>query len=70
MQCSIAAREIAMQAKTNIDALARQAGLDRALLLFPHDVAAAAASADDARRAIAETLPATLEPWPPARPAV
>jgi hypothetical protein len=51
-----------------VEAIARRAGLQRALEAFPDDVAAAAASAERAtdrvRRSTAAP-PASLEPWPP-----
>lgn len=52
-----------------ITALARRAGLERALALFPDDVAAAAAQADGTREAIQPPADARAEPWPPMRPA-
>jgi hypothetical protein len=56
-----------MDEKT-IEALARRAGLERALAEFPDDVAAAANSAqkaaDRVRRSSGAPLP-SLEPWPP-----
>ncbi len=50
-----------------MEMLARRAGLDKALVQFPDDVAAAAAQADGiAARIHAPTDPAA-EPWPPMR---
>jgi hypothetical protein len=50
-----------------MELLARRAGLEKALALFPEDVAAAAAQADGvAARVSAPTDPAA-EPWPPMR---
>jgi len=50
-----------------VEALARRAGLEKALAQFPDDVAAAASSAekvtDRVRRSGA--TPPSLEPWPP-----
>ena len=48
-------------------ALARLAGLDKALAEFPADVAAAAAQADHNREAMQSPIPAIAEPWPPMR---
>ncbi len=50
-----------------IAALAKAAGLDKALAAFPEDVAAAAAQAlDNAEASTFPTDPAA-EPWPPMR---
>jgi hypothetical protein len=48
-------------------ALARQAGLDKAVTEFPEDVAAAAEAAAQAQRACAGGGQSTDEPWPPMR---
>ena len=48
--------------------LARLAGLDRALELFPKDVASAIGSAADGRQALGADLAPTVEPYPPIRP--
>jgi hypothetical protein len=49
-------------------ALARAAGLDRALELFPDDVAAAAAQADGNAAGFKAPQSPSAEPWPPMRP--
>jgi hypothetical protein len=51
-----------------IEALARAAGLDKALALFPDDVVAAAASAMGNTHAVHIPTDPTVEPWPPMRP--
>ena len=51
--------------KAMVEALARRAGLDRALAEFPDDVAAAAAQASNTSRAIASPADPRAEPWPP-----
>jgi hypothetical protein len=48
-------------------ALARQAGLDKAVTEFPEDVAAAAEAATQAQRACGGVGQPTDEPWPPMR---
>ena len=48
-------------------ALARQAGLDKAVTEFAEDVAAAAEAAAQAQRACAGGGQPTDEPWPPMR---
>ena len=50
-------------------ALARQAGLDKALADFPEDVAVAAAQAEGHRAAINAPENPQAEPWPPMQPA-
>jgi hypothetical protein len=45
--------------------LARRLGLDRAVALFPEDIAAAFAMADRNRGLLARGLPPELEPWRP-----
>ena len=52
---------------THVLALARQAGLDKAVTEFPEDVAAAAEAAAQAQRACAGGDQPTDEPWPPMR---
>ncbi len=49
-------------------AIARAAGLDRALALFPDDVAAAAAQAGGNTAGFTAPASPTAEPWPPMRP--
>ncbi len=51
-------------------ALARAAGLDKALAEFPDDLAAAAAQALATAGAIAIPTDPAAEPWPPMRPGV
>ena len=46
-------------------ALARRAGLDKALAEFPDDVAAAATQASTTSRAIKPPADPRAEPWPP-----
>jgi hypothetical protein len=53
--------------KEIIHALARRAGLDKALAEFPDDVAAAAEQADAAARKIGEPADPRAEPWPAMR---
>ena len=48
-------------------ALARRAGLDKAVTEFPEDVVAAAEAAAQAQRACAGGGQPTDEPWPPMR---
>ena len=50
-----------------IDALARRAGLDRALAAFPADLAAAAAQAEALAQALRAPDGPAAEPWPPMR---
>jgi hypothetical protein len=50
-----------------VAALARAAGLDKALAEFPEDVAAAAAQAENTGHAIRYPAEPTAEPWPPMR---
>jgi hypothetical protein len=45
--------------------LAGAAGLQRALELFPEDVAAAASQVETQRRVLQDTLTPEDEPWPP-----
>jgi hypothetical protein len=52
-----------------VAALARRAGLERALELFPEDIAIAAAQAEGTSAAIQAPASITAEPWPPMRPA-
>ena len=56
--------------KALIQALARAAGLDKALAEFPDDVYAAAAQALDNAGAVKVPTDATAEPWPPMKPGV
>jgi hypothetical protein len=51
--------------KADVDALARAAGLDKALKQFPEDVAVAARSAALTRDAAGALDQAAAEPWPP-----
>lgn len=53
--------------KALIEALARQAGLARALEAFPQCVAAAAAQAFGRSGEIDAPTAAAVEPWPPMR---
>ncbi len=54
--------------KALLAALARRAGLEKALAEFPDDVAAAAAQAAGHREAFAPPIDPAAEPWPPMRP--
>lgn len=56
--------------KTLIAALAKAAGLERALNDHPDDVHAAAAQALNTAGAIRYPTDPTAEPWPPMRPGV
>jgi hypothetical protein len=51
--------------KSLIEALARRAGLDKALAQFPEDVAAAARQAADVAGRIKAPADVRGEPWPP-----
>jgi hypothetical protein len=53
--------------KQVIEALARRAGLARALAEFPADVAAAAALAEGHGEALGQPADRVAEPWPPMR---
>lgn len=53
-----------------IAALAKAAGLDKALAEFPEDVAAAAAQALATAGAIRTPTDPAAEPWPPMRPGI
>jgi hypothetical protein len=53
-----------------VAALARLAGLERALAAFPDDVHAAAVQALGHRVEIPAPGPAAAEPWPPMRPGI
>jgi hypothetical protein len=53
-----------------IEALARAAGLEKALREFPDDVAAAAAQALNNAGAVHVPTDPTAEPWPPMRAGV
>jgi hypothetical protein len=55
--------------KELMQALARRAGLDKALAEFPDDVAAAADSAATVTARIKAPADPRAEPWPPMRPA-
>jgi hypothetical protein len=54
--------------KEFIEALARRAGLDKALAEFPDDVAAAAQQASGVRQKIIAPADPRAEPWPAMRP--
>ena len=54
--------------QTLLVALARAAGLEKALAEFPDDVAAAAAQALDNAGAVKVPTDPRAEPWPPMRP--
>lgn len=54
--------------KALIEALARRAGLQKALAEFPEDVAAAAAQAANISEKIKAPADARAEPWPPMKP--
>lgn len=56
--------------KNLLAALAKAAGLDKALADFPEDVAAAAAQARNTAGAIHTPTDPAAEPWPPMRPGV
>jgi hypothetical protein len=51
--------------KDLMEALARRAGLHKALAEFPDDVAAAAAQAENISGKIAPPADPRAEPWPP-----
>lgn len=53
--------------KPLIEALARRAGLDKALADFPADVANAAAQAEGLAQALPPPADRVAEPWPPMR---
>jgi len=53
--------------KTVMEALARAAGLEKALAEFPEDVAIAAAQALDNAGAVQYPADPAAEPWPPMR---
>ena len=53
-----------------IEALARAAGLEKALAEFPEDVAAAAAQATGHREEFQVPASPAAEPWPPMRAGV
>ena len=57
----------APQARLDASALAREAGLEKALDRFPADVAAAAHAAALARSAMPGLDDVVAEPWPPMR---
>jgi hypothetical protein len=51
--------------KALMEALARRAGLQKALAEFPEDVAAAAAQAENIAERIKAPADPRAEPWPP-----
>jgi thiamine pyrophosphate-dependent acetolactate synthase large subunit-like protein len=53
-----------------VEALAKAAGLDKALAEFPEDVAAAAAQAMNNAGAVQVPTDPAAEPWPPMRAGV
>lgn len=53
-----------------IAALARAAGLDKALVAFPDDVEAAAKQALDNAGSVTVPTDPAAEPWPPMRPGI
>jgi hypothetical protein len=53
--------------KTIVELLARRAGLDKALVQFPEDVAAAAKQASDSVAKMKAPSDPRAEPWPPMR---
>jgi hypothetical protein len=53
--------------KSLIEALARRAGLDKALAEFPEDVAAAAEQAGNSLARMKAPTDPRAEPWPPMR---
>ena len=53
-----------------IIALARAAGLEKALADYPDDVAEAAAQAVRTAKAIRVPIDPAVEPWPPMRPGI
>jgi len=57
----------APELNADIVALARAAGLDKALAQFPADIAAAAHGAASARGALPVQENVAVEPWPPMR---
>jgi hypothetical protein len=54
--------------KALMEALARRAGLDKALAEFPDDVAAAAATAANISERLKAPADPRAEPWPPMKP--
>jgi thiamine pyrophosphate-dependent acetolactate synthase large subunit-like protein len=54
----------------HIEALARAAGLDKAIATFPDDIEAAAAQALEQGRVVEVPQPPGAEPWPPMRPGI
>ena len=54
--------------KALMEALARRAGLDKALAEFPDDVAAAAEQAVGSAESVKSPKSPRAEPWPPMRP--
>ncbi|MFI5001119.1 MAG: hypothetical protein ACHQK9_14675 [Reyranellales bacterium] len=53
--------------KATMEMLARRAGLDKALVEFPDDVAAAAKQAADVAVKMKTPTDPAAEPWPPMR---
>ncbi len=53
-----------------VAALAKAAGLDKALALFPDDVAAAAEQAMSTKGVVQVPADPAIEPWPPMRPGI
>ena len=53
--------------KVTMDLLARRAGLDKALVEFPEDVAAAAKQASGSVARMKAPADPCAEPWPPMR---
>ena len=53
--------------KATVELLARRAGLEKALVEFPDDVAAAAEQASNARARLKPSADPRAEPWPPMR---
>ena len=56
-----------LRSGTEVDQLARAAGLDKAVKHFPQDIAAAAQAAASARSAAGDLNQLAAEPWPPMR---
>ncbi len=59
-----------MMDKQIIEALAKAAGLEKALVEYPDDVAIAAAQALDNAGAVQYPTDPAVEPWPPMRPGI
>lgn len=56
--------------KQIVEALAKAAGLDKALADYPEDVVIAAAQALDNANAVQYPTDPAVEPWPPMRPGI